>query len=99
LVSTYFDYSYHEEVLVVRVYPELLEKQKLPPVLIGKDIWENREECPWYVVPADNKWFTRVIVAAAVIDALNSLDLHYPQVGEEQLKELSEARKMLEGEE
>ena len=53
---------------------------------------------PWYVVPADNKWYTRVIVAAAIIDALGSLDLHYPEVGEKQLKELEEARKVLEAE-
>lgn len=38
------------------------------------------KESPWYVVPADNKWFTRVVVAAAIIDALASLDLHYPKV-------------------
>ena len=38
------------------------------------------EDAPWYVVPADNKWFTRVVVAAAVIDALASLNLHYPKV-------------------
>jgi hypothetical protein len=37
------------------------------------------EDSPWYVVPADRKWFTRVIVAAAVIDALGSLDLRYPK--------------------
>jgi len=53
------------------------------------------EEAPWYVVPADNKWYTRVIVAAAVIDALASLDLHYPVVTEEKLKELALARKAL----
>ncbi len=168
-----FNRSYYEEVLVVRVHPELLEKQKVPPVLVGKDMWEKRykdircyerylsrngilvrkfflhvsrkeqkrrflerldrpeknwkfsasdahergywkaymeayedmirqtatEECPWYVVPADNKWFTRAIVAAAVIDALGSLDLRYPEVGEEKLKELAEARKVLLAEE
>ena len=38
------------------------------------------KDAPWYVVPADNKWFTRVVVAAAVIEALASLDLHYPKV-------------------
>src|SRR5947199_7334615 len=38
---------------------------------------------PWYVVPADNKWFTRVVVSAAVIDKLASLDLQYPDVGED----------------
>ncbi|MFN0127254.1 MAG: polyphosphate kinase 2 family protein [Verrucomicrobiales bacterium] len=52
-------------------------------------------ESPWYVVPADNKWFTRVVVAAAVIDALASLDLKYPKVGATRLKELAEARKVL----
>jgi PPK2 family polyphosphate:nucleotide phosphotransferase len=55
------------------------------------------DDCPWYVVPANNKWFTRVIVAAAVVDALSSLDLHYPKVGPEKLKELAAARKLLEG--
>jgi PPK2 family polyphosphate:nucleotide phosphotransferase len=53
------------------------------------------KESPWYVVPADNKWFTRVIVAAAVIDALASLDLHYPQVSPAKLEELAEARRLL----
>jgi len=47
---------------------------------------------PWYVVPADNKWFTRMVVAAAVIDALDSLDLQYPNVGKQQAKELAAAR-------
>jgi hypothetical protein len=46
-------------------------------------------------VPADNKWFTRVVVAAAVIDALADLDLHYPKVGGEKLKELAAAKKAL----
>jgi len=55
------------------------------------------KDSPWYVVPADNKWFTRLVVAAAVIDSLASLDLHYPEVGEEKLKELAEAKKALEG--
>ena len=50
---------------------------------------------PWYVVPADNKWFTRVVVAAAVIDALASLDLQYPEVTEEQRKELAAAKEAL----
>jgi PPK2 family polyphosphate:nucleotide phosphotransferase len=167
-----FNRSYYEEVLVVRVHPEILEKQKVPPKLVGKDVWEKRykdirgferylsqngimvrkfflhvsrkeqkrrflerlekpeknwkfsasdarergfwkdymeayeelirqtatEESPWYVVPADNKWYTRVIVAAAIIDALGSLDLKYPEVGEKQLKDLAEAKKVLEAE-
>jgi hypothetical protein len=47
------------------------------------------------VVPADNKWFTRVVVAAAVIDALASLDLQYPEVTEAQCKELAAAKEAL----
>jgi len=53
------------------------------------------ENAPWYVVPADNKWFTRVVVAAVVIDALASLDLQYPEIGEAQRQELAVARKEL----
>jgi PPK2 family polyphosphate:nucleotide phosphotransferase len=54
------------------------------------------KDSPWYVVPADNKWFTRLVVAAAVIDSLASLDLKYPEVSEEKLKELVEAKRLLE---
>jgi PPK2 family polyphosphate:nucleotide phosphotransferase len=166
-----FNRSYYEEALVVRVHREFLEKQKLPPDLITKDIWKERfqdirsieryltrngvairkfflhvsnkeqkkrfleriEEpeknwkfsandakereywddymeayedmikntatkvAPWYVVPADNKWFTRVVVAAAVIEALDSLDLKYPEVSDGKLKELAAAKKALLG--
>ena len=53
------------------------------------------EYAPWYVIPADNKWFTRVAVAAAAIDALASLDLEYPDVSEAQRKELAIAEKAL----
>jgi PPK2 family polyphosphate:nucleotide phosphotransferase len=52
-------------------------------------------ESPWHVVPADNKWFTRVVVAAAVIEALASLHLAYPEVGPEQLKQLAAAKRAL----
>jgi PPK2 family polyphosphate:nucleotide phosphotransferase len=164
-----FNRSYYEEVLVVRVHEDFLQKQKLPPELITKDIWDDRyrdirsyerylsnngtivrkfflhvsrkeqkkrfleridtpeknwkfsasdakergywkeymeayedmirhtatDHSPWYVVPADNKWFTRVVVAAAVIDALGSLDLEYPKVGKEQLAELEAAKTVL----
>jgi PPK2 family polyphosphate:nucleotide phosphotransferase len=167
-----FNRSYYEETLVVRVHPEFLEKQKLPPELITKNIWQERfqdiraferyltrngilvrkfflhvskkeqkrrflarlenpeknwkfsgadlkergfwddyqqayedmiqntatKDAPWYVVPADNKWFTRVVVAAAVIDALASLDLAYPEVSKAQRKELAAARAALEKE-
>ncbi len=164
-----FNRSYYEETLVVRVHPELLEKQKLPSELVAKDIWKERfkdirgferhltrngvvirkfflhvskkeqrrrflerlenpgknwkfsasdlkerefwedymeayedmirhtatEDAPWYVVPADNKWFTRVVVAAAVVSTLGSLDLAYPKVGPEKLKALAAARRAL----
>jgi polyphosphate kinase 2 (PPK2 family) len=53
------------------------------------------EDSPWYVVPADNKWFTRVIVASAIIDTLASLNLQYPKVSAAKKKELAEAREVL----
>jgi PPK2 family polyphosphate:nucleotide phosphotransferase len=53
------------------------------------------EDSPWYVVPADNKWFTRIVVGAAVIDALASLNLKYPKVSAEKRQELVEVRKAL----
>ena len=164
-----FNRSYYEEVLVVRVHPEFLAKQKLPPQLMGKNIWDERfedmrnfeqyltrngvvvrkfllhvskkeqkqrfldriedplknwkfssndanerdywddymkvyeemiqetatKEAPWYVVPANNKWFTRLVVAAAVIESLDSLDLAYPEVDQSKLKELAAAKKKL----
>src|SRR6266404_7597494 len=69
---------------------------------IGTDYMEAYEdmirntatkEAPWYVVPADNKWFTCAVVAAEVIDVLSSLDLHYPKVSEAKLKELAAAKR------
>jgi len=164
-----FNRSYYEEVLVVRVHPEFLAKQKMPSKLVGKKIWEERfedirnfeqylarngvvvrkfflhvskkeqkrrfleriddplknwkfssndanerdfwddymeayeqmiqetatKEAPWYVVPADNKWFTRLVVGGAVIETLDSLDLAYPKVDEGKLKELAAAKKKL----
>jgi PPK2 family polyphosphate:nucleotide phosphotransferase len=164
-----FNRSYYEEVLVLRVHRALLEKQKLPPQRVSKDIWNERyrdirayerylngngvivrkfflyvsraeqkkrfleridqpeknwklspadvvergfwndymdayetaigetatPDCPWYVVPADNKWFTRIVVASAIIQTLDSLDLKYPRVGKEQLAELKKTRAML----
>ena len=164
-----FNRSYYEEVLVVRVHPEFLAKQKMPPRLVDKNIWEERfedirnfeqylsrngvvvrkfflhvskkeqkrrfleriddplknwkfssndanerdywddymeayeemiqetatKDAPWYVVPADNKWFTRVVVAAAVIETLASLDLAYPKVDDGKLKELAAAKNKL----
>ncbi|MBL8873363.1 MAG: polyphosphate kinase 2 family protein [Planctomycetaceae bacterium] len=56
-------------------------------------------DCPWYVVPADNKWYTRIVIAAAIIEALGSLDLHYPKVNAAMREELRLAREKLVGEE
>jgi len=50
---------------------------------------------PWYVVPADKKWFSRLVVAAAVVEAIERLDLHFPEVGEARRQELQEARRLL----
>jgi len=167
-----FNRSYYEEVLVVRVHPEFLAKQKVPPRLVTKRIWKERFEsiadmekhlarngmvvlkfflnvsrkeqkrrflerldlpdknwkfseadakerqlwkaymacyedairatarpwAPWYVVPADNKWFTRLVVAGAIIDAMEGLGLRYPEVGDAKKKELAAARKLLQTE-
>ncbi len=164
-----FNRSYYEEVLVVRVHPELLKMEKLPERLVTKKIWEQRFEdinsyeryltrngivirkfflhvskkeqrkrflerledpkknwkfsmadvkergfwkdyqkayeemiqhtankhAPWYVVPADNKWFTRLVVAGGIIDALWELDLSFPDVGKEKRKELAAVREVL----
>ena len=167
-----FNRSYYEEVLVVRVHPEILGGQKLPPQLVTKNIWRQRFEdinnferylsnngvvilkfflhvskgeqkrrflerlempnknwkfsladakergywkqyqqayedmiqhtatphAPWFVVPADNKWFSRVVVAGAVIDALADLNLAYPTVDKAKKKELAAARAALKSE-
>jgi len=167
-----FNRSYYEETLIVRVHPELLEKQRLPPSLVTRDIWKerfqdinaleryltwngvvilkfflhvSREEqrkrflkrledkkknwkfsasdvkergfwdaymeayeemirhtatphAPWYVIPADNKWFTRLVVAAATADALEGLHLSYPKTSAAQRKELEAQRAALEKE-
>jgi PPK2 family polyphosphate:nucleotide phosphotransferase len=164
-----FNRSYYEEVLVVRVHPKILENQKLPASVVGKNIWDERFEdirsferhltrsgtvirkfflhlskkeqkrrflerleepeknwkfsaadireracwddyqkayeemirntatghAPWYIVPADNKWFTRIVVSAVVVDTLESLDLAYPNVDDSKRKELEAAKKIL----
>jgi PPK2 family polyphosphate:nucleotide phosphotransferase len=164
-----FNRSYYEEVLVVRVHPEILKSQKTPPSLVGKNIWDERfedircferhmsrsgtvirkfflnlskkeqkqrflarlehpeknwkfsaadirerkywndyqdayedmirntasEEAPWYVVPADNKWFTRLVVSTVLVDTLESLKLSYPKVDAAKRKELEAAKKTL----
>jgi PPK2 family polyphosphate:nucleotide phosphotransferase len=164
-----FNRSYYEEVLVVRVHPQILKSQKLPEAVVSKRIWDERFEdirnferylgrqgfvvlkfflhvsnkaqkerflerlelpdknwkfsmadaqerkhwkaymkayeemirgtaakhAPWYVVPADNKWFARLVVAAALYDAMSQLGLAYPRVGPEKRKELRAARAAL----
>jgi PPK2 family polyphosphate:nucleotide phosphotransferase len=164
-----FNRSYYEEVLIVRVHPEILKSQKTPPSLVGKKIWKERfediccferhmarsgtvirkfflnlskkeqkkrflarldhpeknwkfsaadiherkcwddyqdayedmirntstEEAPWYVVPADNKWFTRLVVSCVLVDTLESLNLSYPKVDPAKQKELEAAKKLL----
>ena len=167
-----FNRSYYEEVLVVRVHKEVLAREKMPPALVTKSVWEERYEdirnfermlihngyvickfflhlsrkeqkkrflqrletpaknwkfsaadikersywddyakayedmiratasrdAPWYVVPADNKWFSRLVVAAATIVALGTLDLEFPKVDDEKRAELAAARVALERE-
>ena len=164
-----FNRSYYEETLVVRVHPNFLAGQKLPPDVKTKDLWKRRyqditgferylshngvlvlkfflhvskeeqrqrflariedagknwkfslgdvrerehwdeymdayedtirhtasKHAPWYVVPADNKWFTRLAVASAIVTNLNALNLDYPTLDEEGLKGLQEAKKAL----
>src|SRR5262249_19143385 len=55
------------------------------------------ERAPWYVVPADHKWFTRIVVAAVLVDTLESLELEYPKLSKAQLVELAKAKKALRG--
>ena len=55
----------------------------------------SSEEAPWYVVPADNKWFTRLVVSTVLVDTLESLKLSYPKVDERKRKELEAAKKVL----
>jgi hypothetical protein len=58
----------------------------------------STEEAPWYVVPADHKWFTRLVVADAIADTLESLSLRYPTIDEGKREELEKARAALEAE-
>ena len=53
------------------------------------------QHAPWFVIPADNKWFTRLAVAAAIVDTLDGLKLSYPKVDAQKRKELEVARKLL----
>jgi polyphosphate kinase 2 (PPK2 family) len=57
-----------------------------------------KKHAPWYIVPADNKWFTRLVISTVIVDTLESLDLQYPKVEADKKKELVAARKQLEKE-
>jgi hypothetical protein len=65
-----------------------------------EDAMENTstENSPWYVIPADKKWFTRLAVSEIIVEKLESLDLKYPEVSDAQRAELLEAKKILESE-
>ena len=56
------------------------------------------KHAPWYVVPADNKWFTRLVVASAIVDRLHALDLAFPDVAPAKRRELAAVRRALENE-
>jgi len=56
----------------------------------------SRPEAPWYVVPADNKWFSRIVISAALVEALEGLKLEFPKVRGKALKELQKAKKALQ---
>ena len=57
------------------------------------------KRAPWFVVPADNKWFARLVVAAAIVETVAELNLTYPTIGATQVKELQVAREALDSEE
>ena len=58
----------------------------------------STEKAPWYIIPADKKWFTRLAVSEVIVQTMESMDLHYPKVTEEHKREIEEARKLLETE-
>jgi len=58
----------------------------------------STKHAPWYVIPADHKWFMRMVVADAIVDTLEKLDLHFPKLDDKKQAELAEARRLLESE-
>jgi polyphosphate kinase 2 (PPK2 family) len=88
-----FNRSYYEEVLVVRVHPGAARGRA--------DAYEEMvrqtasKHAPWYVVPADHKWYTRLVVAAAIVDTLAGLDLAFPEEDRAKRKELEKVREAL----
>lgn len=87
-----FNRSYYEDVLVVKVHPELLAAQKLPLGKRGKAFWQARYE------DINAKWATRAIVADILATAMLGLDLRYPEVTEAQHQALEQARRQLAAE-
>ncbi|HET7002429.1 MAG TPA: hypothetical protein VFI33_14000, partial [Puia sp.] len=53
---------------------------------------------PWFIIPADDKWFTRLIIANIIVNELSRLDLSYPQLSDQQKKDLENSKKLLTGE-
>jgi PPK2 family polyphosphate:nucleotide phosphotransferase len=164
-----FNRSHYEECLVVRVHPEILAKQKIPPKLVTKNIWRHRFEdisaverylarngtvilkfflhiskeeqrerflarldepaknwkfemgdiseralwgkyqaayqevirhtstphAPWHIVPADHKWFARVVIGSTIVSALDNLDLRFPKVDKADLSEFKQVQQAL----
>ncbi len=107
-----FNRSHYEEVLVVRVHKELLERQNLPESARGPGIWERRyrqinEEmlshtstrwAPWCVIHADRKWFAGIRVAAVIAQTLIELDPRYPTVSKARRTEMQQLKRELEAE-
>jgi PPK2 family polyphosphate:nucleotide phosphotransferase len=58
----------------------------------------STDHAPWYIIPADKKWFSRALISDVVVQTLENLDLAYPEVGDDQLKRLAEAKELLEAE-
>jgi hypothetical protein len=87
-------------VLAVRVHQELLQHERFPGKIHPKELFRHTttKRAPWYVVPADNTWFTRAVVGAAIVNALGDLDLDYPEIDDERPQELVEARRLFDKE-
>ena len=59
----------------------------------------SKEHAPWYIIPADDKWYTRLAIASVIVKTLSELDIHYPEISEDQRAELQKARTQLTDEE
>jgi polyphosphate kinase 2 (PPK2 family) len=91
-----FNRSYHEEWLVVRVHPEIIAGEKITQAAYQEVIRHTSSEAaPWHVVPADHKWFARVVIGSTIVSALEKLDLQFPKVDPASLQEFKQVRKAL----